>query len=118
MFLILQVRVPLLTSLSELDQSNYVHADILRKCWLYDLLAININFSLIVNFLILAVSGNILGVMLCHSAYKCLLRGIEIYEEYSGHYLNEKNKFTIELLCCKSTNTHYGTSKGVGIQFH
>ena len=50
--LILQVWVPSLTSLSDLDQSNYVHADILRDCWLYDLFSMHINFSQTINFLI------------------------------------------------------------------
>jgi len=32
----------------------------------------NINFSLTLNFLIYSVTGNIMGVIFCHSAYKYL----------------------------------------------
>ena len=59
---ILQVWVPSLTSLSDLDQSNYVHADNLRDCWLYELFTMNINFSLTLNILIKTVT-DILGVI-------------------------------------------------------
>jgi len=113
---ILQVWVPSLTY--DLDQSNYVLADNLRDCWLYDLFTMHINFSLTLNFLIETVTGNIVGVIFF------VILHINIFLLQSNMWgifrllLKWKKKFTIALLRCKSTYTHLGDIGVVGIQFH